>query len=934
MEQHKNLIIKGARTHNLKNIDITLPRDKMIVVSGVSGSGKSSLAFDTIYAEGQRRYVESLSPYARQFLGLMEKPDLDYIEGLSPAISIEQKTTHRNPRSTVATVTEVHDYLRLLFARTGIPYCYKCGKPISAQSVDQIVDLVLAKAEGTKIMILAPVARGRKGEFQKVFEDARKSGYVRVSVDGELHTLDEEIKLDKQKKHTIEIVVDRLIVRDGIRQRCSESIESALKMANGLVTVDSDGNKEIFSEHFACPDCGISYPEIQPRLFSFNNPQGACEACHGLGEIIEYDLNKIIPDRSLSISQGAIQTHQQKHKIAYAELESLSRHFNFDLDVPFEQLPENIQDIIINGTDEEIEFYYESKVKKGKYKGLFDELKRRYREAMWGGVKEWLESFMTEQKCHSCHGKRLNKIALSVKVADKNIDDVVCYSVKESYDFFENLKLSDNGQKIAVQILKEIRSRLRFLKDVGLEYLTLDRKSATLSGGEAQRIRLATQIGSKLVGVLYVLDEPTIGLHQRDNDRLLQTLLELRDIGNTLVIVEHDEQVIRSADYVVDLGPRAGEHGGMIIAEGTPGEIEKNPSSITGRFLSGADSIDIPQKRREGNGQFLTITGAKLHNLKNITVSIPLGKMSIITGVSGSGKSTLVNEIIYPALFNHLFHKTEENKYYKSIDGIENIDKVICIDQSPIGRTPRSNPATYIGLFNHIRDLYAELEEAKIRGYKSGRFSFNIKGGRCENCCGDGQIKIEMHFLPDVYVTCETCNGKRYNRETLEVKYKGYSIADVLDMTAENALKLFEKHPQISRKLQTLCDVGLGYIRLGQSALTLSGGEAQRVKLADELSKRQTGKTMYILDEQTTGLHFADVKQLVEVLNKLVDQGNTMIIIEHNLDVIKIADHIIDIGPEGGDKGGQIVVAGTPEEVAMYEKSYTGHYLKEILKLQ
>ncbi|MBR2316461.1 MAG: excinuclease ABC subunit UvrA, partial [Spirochaetales bacterium] len=701
MEQHKNLIIKGARTHNLKNIDITLPRDKMIVVSGVSGSGKSSLAFDTIYAEGQRRYVESLSPYARQFLGLMEKPDLDYIEGLSPAISIEQKTTHRNPRSTVATVTEVHDYLRLLFARTGIPYCYKCGKPISAQSVDQIVDLVLAKAEGTKIMILAPVARGRKGEFQKVFEDARKSGYVRVSVDGELHTLDEEIKLDKQKKHTIEIVVDRLIVRDGIRQRCSESIESALKMANGLVTVDSDGNKEIFSEHFACPDCGISYPEIQPRLFSFNNPQGACEACHGLGEIIEYDLNKIIPDRSLSISQGAIQTHQQKHKIAYAELESLSRHFNFDLDVPFEQLPENIQDIIINGTDEEIEFYYESKVKKGKYKGLFDELKRRYREAMWGGVKEWLESFMTEQKCHSCHGKRLNKIALSVKVADKNIDDVVCYSVKESYDFFENLKLSDNGQKIAVQILKEIRSRLRFLKDVGLEYLTLDRKSATLSGGEAQRIRLATQIGSKLVGVLYVLDEPTIGLHQRDNDRLLQTLLELRDIGNTLVIVEHDEQVIRSADYVVDLGPRAGEHGGMIIAEGTPGEIEKNPSSITGRFLSGADSIDIPQKRREGNGQFLTITGAKLHNLKNITVSIPLGKMSIITGVSGSGKSTLVNEIIYPALFNHLFHKTEENKYYKSIDGIENIDKVICIDQSPIGRTPRSNPATYIGLFNH-----------------------------------------------------------------------------------------------------------------------------------------------------------------------------------------------------------------------------------------
>ena len=933
MEQHRKLIIKGARTHNLKNVDITLPRDKMIVVSGVSGSGKSSLAFDTIYAEGQRRYVESLSPYARQFLGLMEKPDLDYIEGLSPAISIEQKTTHKNPRSTVATVTEVHDYLRLLFARTGVPYCYKCGKAITAQSVDQIVDLILSKDEGTKIMILAPVVRGRKGEFQKIFEDARKSGYMRVAVDGELYTLDEEIKLDKQKKHTIEIVVDRLVIRDGIHQRCSESVESALKMANGLVTVDVGGEKEIFSEHFACPDCGISYPEIQPRLFSFNNPQGACEACHGLGEIIEYDLNKIIPDRRLSIADGAIQTHQQKHKVAYAELESLSRHFNFDLDVPFEQLPENIQDIIINGTDEEIEFRYEMKVKKGKYKGIFEELKQRYREAMWGGVKEWLESFMTEQKCHSCHGKRLNKIALSIKVADKNIDDVVCHSVKESYEFFENLKLSDNGQIIAVQILKEIRSRLRFLMDVGLEYLTLDRKSATLSGGEAQRIRLATQIGSKLVGVLYVLDEPTIGLHQRDNDRLLQTLLELRDIGNTLVIVEHDEQVIRSADYVVDLGPRAGEHGGMIIAEGTPSEIEKNPESITGRFLSGADSIEIPQKRREGNGQFLTITGAKLHNLKNITVSIPLGKMTIITGVSGSGKSTLVNEIIYPALFNHLFHKNDEVKYYKSISGIENIDKVICIDQSPIGRTPRSNPATYTGLFNHIRDLFAEMEEAKIRGYKSGRFSFNVKGGRCESCCGDGQIKIEMHFLPDVYVTCETCNGMRYNRETLEVKYKGYSISDVLNMTAENALKLFEKHPQISKKLQTLCDVGLGYIRLGQSALTLSGGEAQRVKLADELSKRQTGKTMYILDEPTTGLHFADVKQLVEVLNKLVDQGNSMVIIEHNLDVIKIADHIIDIGPEGGDKGGQVVVAGTPEEVAACEKSYTGHYLKDILKV-
>lgn len=938
MEQHKKLTIKGAREHNLKNIDIELPRDKMIVISGVSGSGKSSLAFDTIYAEGQRRYVESLSAYARQFLGLMEKPDLDSIEGLSPAISIEQKTTHRNPRSTVATVTEIHDYLRLLFARVGIPYCYQCGKPIQAQSVDKIVDLILKENSGCKVMILAPVARGRKGEFRKVFEDAKRSGFVRVIVDGETHSLDEEMKLDKQKKHTIEIVVDRLTIREGIRQRCAESVETALKMANGLVAVHFDGTKKIFSEQFACPDCEISYPGIQPRMFSFNNPLGACEECHGIGEIIEFDLKKIIPDWTKSIQEGAILTHLPRHRVAYSQLESLAEHFSFRLDVPFSELGEKIQNIIIYGTKEEIEFHYESKFKKGKweyagvYRGVLQDLKRRYRESMGASVKEWLESFMTEQVCSACKGKRLNKIALSVKIKEKDIHEIVSMSVKESYDFFERLELNENEQKIAYQILKEIKARLRFLIDVGLEYLSLERKSATLSGGEAQRIRLATQIGSKLVGVLYILDEPTIGLHQRDNDRLLNTLLELRDIGNTLVIVEHDEQVIRSADYVVDLGPGAGEHGGQIIAKGTPEEIEKNLDSVTGQFLSGINFIEVPKERRSGNGKFLTIKGAKLHNLKNITVKIPLGKMNVVTGVSGSGKSTLVNDILYPALATALNRVKESTKNYKSIEGMEHLDKVICIDQSPIGRTPRSNPATYTGLFTYIRDLYASLEESKIRGYKSGRFSFNVKGGRCEECCGDGQIKIEMHFLPDVYVKCETCNGKRYNRETLEVKYKGYSISDVLDMTVENALKLFEKHPQIRRKLETLQDVGLGYIMLGQSALTLSGGEAQRVKLADELSKRQTGKTMYILDEPTTGLHFADVKQLVYVLNKLVDQGNSMVIIEHNLDVIKIADHLIDIGPEGGDKGGTIIASGTPEEVTQNETSYTGFYLKNLLE--
>ncbi len=937
MDPHRSIIIKGAREHNLKNIDVILPRDKMIVVSGVSGSGKSSLAFDTIYAEGQRRYVESLSAYARQFLGLMEKPDLDYIEGLSPAISIEQKTTHKNPRSTVATITEIYDYLRLLYARVGTPHCYKCGKIIESQTVDQIVDQIMSFPDDSKLVVMSPVARARKGEYQKVFDDARNSGFTRVKVDGEIFQLEDDIKLDKQKKHDIDIIIDRIVIKEGIRQRLNDSVETALSLSSGLVSIECNNEITVFSESFSCLDCGISYPEIQPRLFSFNNPQGACGKCHGLGEINEFDLDKIIPDQTLSLNEGAILSHLPRHNVVFGNIKALAKHFNFSLDTPFKDLSEEHKNIILNGSDDDIDFRYESKGKtgvwayRGKFKGIITDLQRRFKESTSDGVRDWLESFMTYQVCPDCKGKRLNKTALSVKIANKNIHQVTTISVSDCYSFFDSLVLNENKTKIASQILKEVKARLRFLIDVGLEYLSLDRKAATLSGGEAQRIRLATQIGSKLVGVLYILDEPTIGLHQRDNDRLLNTLLELRDIGNTLIIVEHDEQVIRAADYVVELGPGAGEHGGDIIAQGTPEEIEDNPNSITGKFLSGVNQIAVPEKRRAGNGKSLIITKANLHNLKNVTISIPLGVMTIVTGVSGSGKSTLVNDIIYPLLISKL-RKTTNLNTITEIDGWEDIDKVINIDQSAIGRTPRSNPATYTGVFTYIRDLFAALEDSKVRGYKTGRFSFNVKGGRCEQCQGDGQIKIEMHFLPDVYIKCENCNGKRYNRETLEVKYKGYSIADVLDMTVEESVVIFDKHPSIKRKLETLNDVGLGYIKLGQSALTLSGGEAQRVKLADELSKRQTGKTLYILDEPTTGLHFSDVKQLVTVLNRLVDQGNSMIIIEHNLDVIKIADYIIDLGPEGGTKGGEVLVAGTPEDVVKCTKSYTGHYLKKMLE--
>ena len=910
----------------------------MIVLSGVSGAGKSSLAFDTIYAEGQRRYVESLSSYARQFLGQMEKPDLDYIEGLSPAISIEQKTTHRNPRSTVATVTEIYDYLRLLFARIGTPYCYSCGKEIMSQSVDQIIDTVLSNGEGTKLVIMAPVARDKKGEFQKVFDDALKSGFTRVRVDGVIYQLEEKIKLEKNIKHTVEIVIDRIILKEGVRKRLSDSIETSLGMTNGLVSIDIDGDTKIFSEKFACLDCGISYPEIQPRIFSFNNPHGACEECHGLGEISEFSIDKIIPDKNISISEGAVQTHLPRHNVVYQQLVALANHFKFDLDTKWSELHDKIKDIVINGSDEEICFKYVSKERRGswefvgKFRGVIPDLKRRYKESTSQHVRNWMESFMTVQTCPSCNGKRLGNIPLSRKINDKNIYELTTNSVIQCINYFKNLKLTENQIMISEQILKELNNRLRFLSDVGLDYLTLERKAATLSGGEAQRIRLATQIGSKLVGVLYILDEPTIGLHQRDNDKLLSTLFELRDIGNTLVIVEHDEQVIRSADFVVELGPGAGEHGGEIIATGTPLDIEKNERSITGHFLSGKNEITIPESRRYGDGTELKLFGANLHNVKNLDISFPLKKMIVVTGVSGSGKSTLINDILFPILHNKLNRGAKEEVGFERIEGLENLDKVINIDQSPIGRTPRSNPATYVGVFTPIRDLFSSLEESRVRGYKSGRFSFNVKGGRCEHCQGDGEIKIEMHFLPDVYIKCEVCKGTRYNKETLEVKYKGYSISDVLNMTVEKACEVFDKHPQISKKLETLKDVGLGYIKLGQSSLTLSGGEAQRVKLSLELSKRNTGKTIYILDEPTTGLHFADVKQLVAVLNSLVEQGNSMIIIEHNLDIIKIADYIIDLGPEGGDKGGSVIAKGTPEEIINSSVSYTAKYLKEILK--
>jgi excinuclease ABC subunit A len=942
------LIIKGAREHNLKNIDLELPRDKLIVISGLSGSGKSSLAFDTIFAEGQRRYVESLSAYARQFLGRMDKPDLDYIEGLSPAISIEQKTTHRNPRSIVGTVTEIYDYYRLLYARIGVPHCPVCGREIREQPVDSIIDAILEKGSGDRVQLLAPVIRGKKGEHQKIIEDAKKAGFARARIDGVPVSLDEDIKLDKQKKHTIEIIVDRLVIGTDIRSRLAESVETCLQTADGimLVVVQQAGgpneggggtSEHFFSQKNACPDCGISIPELQPRLFSFNNPFGACPSCSGLGAKLEFDPNLVIPNRSLSFNEGGCVPYNPDSAWHRSRFESLARHFKFSLDAPFKDLPKKALDALLYGSKESIDVHYENKDKTGyfdyntRFPGVLEDLKRRYLETQSPGIKEWLEKFMSQKPCEDCGGKRLKPEVLAVTVGGKSIWDLTGLSVTDSLAFFETLKLTKTEKKIAAQILKEINARLGFMKNVGLDYLTLERKAATLSGGEAQRIRLATQIGSSLVGVLYILDEPSIGLHQRDNQRLIDTLLYLRNLGNTLIVVEHDEQTLRTADHIVDLGPGAGVHGGKVVAQGTPAEVMKIPESLTGQYLAGTLTMPVPAGRRQGNGRRLRLTGVSEHNLKGIDVEIPLGVFTCITGVSGSGKSTLLSDVLYPALFNRVSRGSHPEGAYKKLEGAEFIDKVIDIDQSPIGRTPRSNPATYVGVFSGIRDLFASLPEAKMRGYKPGRFSFNVKGGRCENCQGDGTIKIEMNFLPDVYIICDVCRGQRFNRETLEIRYKGKNIADVLDMTIEEAAEFFAYIPHIARKMDTLLSVGLGYVKLGQSALTLSGGEAQRVKLSLELSKRSTGKTLYMLDEPTTGLHFADVKQLMEVIHRLVDQGNTVVMIEHNLDVLLQADHLIDLGPEGGDRGGKVVVTGAPEEVAAYPRSYTGKYLKEML---
>jgi len=936
------LIIKGAREHNLKNIDLELPRDKLIVVSGLSGSGKSSLAFDTIFAEGQRRYVESLSAYARQFLGRMDKPDLDYIEGLSPAISIEQKTTHRNPRSTVGTVTEIYDYYRLLYARIGTPHCPVCGKEIREQPVDSIIETIMQFKEGTKIQLLAPVIRGKKGEHQKIIEDARKAGFARARIDGVPVNLDENIKLDKQKKHSIEIIVDRLVTGKEIRPRLAESVEAAVQTADGLLIVlineDGKNSEQVFSQKNACPDCGVSIPDLQPRLFSFNNPFGACPGCSGLGAKLEFDADLVIPDRSLSYNEGGVIPYNPDSAWHSSRFQALAKHYNFSLDTPFDKLPKKIVNMILYGTEEEVKVKYVNREGTGhfqyntQFQGILEELKRRYIETQSQGVKDWLEKFMSQKPCEDCGGRRLKPEVLAVTVYGKNIWELSQLSVTDSLNFFETVKLSKNENKIAHQILKEINARLGFMQNVGLDYLSLERKASTLSGGEAQRIRLATQIGSSLVGVLYILDEPSIGLHQRDNQRLIDTLLYLRDLGNTLIVVEHDEQTLRTADHIVDLGPGAGVHGGKIVAQGSPKDVMKIKESLTGQYLAGNLRIDIPKKRRTGNGAFIKLKGVNEHNLKNISVEIPLGIFTCITGVSGSGKSTLLSDVLYPALANKVYGSSRIEGSYKRIDGHEHIDKVIDIDQSPIGRTPRSNPITYVEGFTAIRDMFAGLPDSKARGYKSGRFSFNVRGGRCENCEGDGTIKIEMNFLPDVYITCDVCQGKRFNRETLEIRYKGKNICDVLDMTIEEAASFFAPVPQISRKMQTLLSVGLGYVKLGQSALTLSGGEAQRVKLALELSKRSTGRTLYILDEPTTGLHFADVKQLMAVIQRLADQGNTVIMIEHNLDVLLQSDHIIDLGPEGGEKGGQVIATGTPEQIAKCKSSYTGFYIAQMLK--
>ena len=942
MQPRQFIKIRGANENNLKNLDVDIPRNELVVLTGLSGSGKSSLAFDTIYAEGQRRYMESLSSYARQFLGQMEKPDVESIEGLSPAISIDQKSTNRNPRSTVGTVTEIYDYFRLLYARIGIPHCPKCGREIKKQTVDQMVDQIMKLPERTRIQLLAPVVRGRKGTHAKLLEQARKSGYVRVQIDGNLYELSEEIQLDKNKKHNIEIVVDRLIVKEGIEKRLTDSIETVLNLAEGRLMVDTmDGNIQNFSQSFACPDCGISIDEIEPRSFSFNNPFGACPSCFGLGYKMEFDVDLMIPDKSLSIQQGAItvlgwQSCTDKGSFTRAILDALAEEYGFDLDTPFEQYPKKIQDILIYGTNgHEVKVRYKGQRGEGVYdvafEGLVKNVERRYRETGSDSMKQEYETFMRITPCPACKGQRLKPEALAVTVGDKNIYEVTSLSISSLKEFMDKLELTPAQEMIGEQVLKEIRARVQFLVNVGLEYLTLSRATGTLSGGEAQRIRLATQIGSGLVGVAYILDEPSIGLHQRDNDKLLDTLKHLRDLGNSLIVVEHDEDTMRAADCIVDIGPGAGEHGGQLVAIGTAEEIMKNPNSITGQYLSGKKKIPVPSERRKPAG-FLIVRKAAENNLKNIDVKIPLGVMTCVTGVSGSGKSSLVNEILYKSLARKLNRARTIPGKHKCIEGVEQLDKVINIDQSPIGRTPRSNPATYTGVFDQIRDLFAATADAKARGYKKGRFSFNVKGGRCEACSGDGILKIEMHFLPDVYVPCEVCHGKRYNRETLEVKYKGKNIYDVLNMTVEEALEFFDHVPSIKRKIQTLYDVGLSYIKLGQPSTELSGGEAQRIKLATELSKRGTGKTIYILDEPTTGLHFADVHKLIEILRRLAEGGNTVVVIEHNLDVIKTADYIIDIGPEGGDKGGTVIASGTPEEVVANPVSYTGRYVSKYLR--